>query len=288
MSRMWLSRWLVALVLLLAATTAWAGKNRRVDFKSVPLGTFEKSACSPSSLPGTKAAVRFNMPKEIVWGAPLPICGVARPSKDEDGQSRRIRIRLSVVLSIDRDREISGDIVEGDRAELLRDGLIFFNMDGFGGTGGAALSPGTYRVSLFFDQNPASGASRSLRVVSAGWRKELVEMLVHHLCAENLSSDLAPYFQFLHVLAEERPADGEAASADQRLLEKKWRRGFTPHATMLTPEIREGLRTLRTPDSGMVWHVWQTMRGRCPSISPENHRPIEGILAAILHYEIQP
>ena len=161
-------------------------------------------------------------------------------------------------------------------------------MDGFGGTGGAALSPGIYRVSLLFDQNAVAGASRSLRIVSAGWRKELVEMLVHHLCAERLLSDLAPYSQFLSVLAVERPASGEAAAADQRLLEKKWRQGFTPHAAMLTPKIREGLQTLRVPESGMVWHVWQTMRVRCLSNSPENDRLIEQLLAAILRYEIQP
>jgi hypothetical protein len=284
MNRMRPCRCFATLVVSLAAATAWAGKGRPANFKGVPLGTFEPAPCSPSPVPKTKQAILFNMPKEIDWGAPLPICGVARPGMDRDGRPLPIRIRINVEQSTDREPGLSGILVERDRAKPSENGLTFFNVDGLAFT---ALPPGDYRVRIDADYDAVAGSSRPLRIVSAGWRKELSGTLVHHLCAQNLLEDLSPYFHFLGELAIERPESGEAAAADMESLREKWQQAFAPHRAILTPKIRAGLQTLTQPDSGIAWHVLQAMRVQCPGKSPADWRPIEDLLGAIHNYEIQ-
>ena len=252
-----------------------------MDFASVRLGSFEKNACSPVTPSPEWEGLLVNVPAEIGWGDPVPICGLLKVRKEDAGKPGSARVNITFAKPIAANTGISA---------VLFDAKIpapaYFNFDALDATRGFGLPPGAHELSLDAMWGIYQTKPRKFTVRASGWRNSFAQSLTKSICSAHLMEDLKEYFQRLAWLELETPASPESLQAMISGAARAWMTGFANHRAMLSMEIRKELFASQAGEPAVPWYVAELVRSRCPDqFSDDLERIVGKIQYAITKYE---
>lgn len=238
--------------------------------------TFGQSACSPVLDAQVAQGLVVGMPKEIVWGEPLPICGYLRV-----GEELRIKYPgFNFVLerkdrSLDRyrgdDSQELGDPMMDKQSPayglLQKNGELYFHVNGQHPF--RDLSPGEYEIEISY-LGQIRAEKKHLTVIAGGWRKDVSDALVASICEGTILADLSDYLSLVRQAAL-HDADAEGQAEMSRQQEAAWRKGFATHKGVIADKHRSELESLNVGDQSIALHAFKASRRRCPS------QPLEAV-----------
>ncbi len=235
--------------------------------------SFTRQACSPEALGKAAKSVAFNIRTELDWGEALFVCGHLRFPKEDPRPA--VLSSLSVQIRNSESEEFIHDspnfqlgsppLRENEELYtiLKRDGELYFNARVESEY--TVLAPGTYDVSVsFFD---TESERKRLKVVAAGWRRELAEFLSKELCDGQIAEDFKDYLSIQQHL---RTADMDQAQAAQVYgdMREAAKTAMLGYRQKLPSSWLEGLQQTPEHDVGIPEYLWSLLGERCPAKTP--------------------
>jgi len=270
---------IVSLFLVAACAGTPSGGNGGMSFPATSKTTFGRSSCSPVLGENEEQGLAVTMPKQIIWGEPLPICGYLRV-----GAELRIKYpqfnfilerrdqRLAAYRST-QSQELGDPMIDKSSPayELLKQhGELYFNVDGQHPF--RDLSPGEYDIVIsYLDQFRTE--KQHLTVVAGGWRGDLSTVLLDMICDGAVLADLSEYFGLVHRASLVDTDAGGQASLDP-MLEVAWRNGFAKYKGKVTDRYASKLASLNAVDQTIALYVYSTSQLKCG----DKHLEVESVL----------
>lgn len=236
--------------------------------------SFGQSTCSPILDAQVAQGLVFNMPHEIVWGEPLPICGYLRV-----GEELRIKYPGFSFMLERKDRSL--DRYRGDDSQelgnptmdkqspaygiLQKSGELYFNVNGQHPF--RDLSPGEYEIEIRY-LGEIRTEKKPLTVIARGWRKDVSDALVASICEGTVLADLSDYLSLVRQAAL-HDADEAGQAEMSRRQEAAWRKGFAKNKREIADKHRSELASLDVVDQSIPLHAYKATRMRCPSKAVE-------------------
>jgi hypothetical protein len=214
------------------------------------------------------------MPKEIVWGEPLPICGYLRV-----GEELRIKQpQFSFVLErkdqrlaeyrADDTQELGDPMMDKKSPAyglLQKNGELYFNVDGQHPF--RDLSPGEYDIVIGY-LDLLQTEKKHLKVIPGGWRASMSDALVTAICDGNILADLSEYLSLMRTAALiDVDEAGQAEMA--RKIEAAWRKGFARYKGKIADQYRSKLKSLNSVDQSIPFYAYKSSQLKCSSTHVE-------------------
>lgn len=171
-----------------------------MKFPDVTQNTFTKNSCSPSSDLKAESILLANLPKEIEWGQPLPVCGFIKAPQYLDVTVRILSKTQDLIPGV-----IGSSIDLVPTLSSSKDAVKIFKQQGYLYFNANVLSqernppPGHYTIVLE-GYDGKTKVSAEVHIQAKGKKYEFVKTLAGLICKHDVVSKYQDYFNSVSAL----------------------------------------------------------------------------------------
>ncbi len=244
----------------------------KMNFKNLTLPSFAKTPCSPLNPKSFKDNyLDFNIPKELPWGDPLPVCALWI-SEQFKGMYLNTNITIQPkshkeIYGISEDTALYYPSFEAKQtsAQLTKEGApLYFNADAFNEY--RRLPPGEYEVSLQAFGIPSID-SKKLTILAEGPRAEFSHKIVSRICKHGLIDDFKEYLDMQEKLSKVDLMDGESSKEMFSSLKQNAVQALAKHKEIFHSLDEKALRLLAKQESTtLAFYIITKIKSQCPKV----------------------